>query len=354
MKKFTAILLSLLLAAGLAACSSNDDEGKTASVVSNNNRNLNTAEDDDYIYFAGLTALQRISKADGEVVDIRKTDPMAGNTITALECFDGKVYVMTISNRFVCFDSEGNMIKAAKPEPEGLEDMPRGMPYYFTPYTFDGQLYLISSYKGGRSDVYHVDPDTLALRPADPDIKKRYMAPEGIVYLRLEEANTGRIYTIDSTARNISGEDFNYTGPSVIYDENMLVLFSDRDESVITNRVNYTDSYVFYAACPADDLVNYTLYRVGLDGEKKTKIVDFDFNTVFDVKYDNRYIYLLDKDGTCTRINKETFKKSTFELEADHLPFYEVADGKMLCRRATQAYYIDCESGRKVDLAPVR
>lgn len=305
-----------------------DNLAKTSSIISNNNSNSRTAEDEDFIYYFYMPTVKKMSKADNSVEDIYTFEDIY-TIVNAFECFGDRLYFLTYKGELISMDKNGeNLLKArfSLDDSEELLEYDSPTP---TPYVFGDNLYFIPS---DLSAAYRVDPDTLALELADPGIAYQHITSDKTIFIKKAEDEVGRLY--------------------VKPDNEDMTLFSAEDESVILNRVNFTDYYVFYMAFKSNDFSTLYLYRVDLDGENKVLIKEVGVaNNTGNIKYDNEYIYLVASEDEYLKIHKETLEETNIASMVDDVNKvhnHEISNEKFF--HAFFEYYIDGETGEKVEL----
>ncbi len=336
MKKLIYAIFLLTVCISLAGCTGitanttpADPLRKTSSIISNNNRNMFTAEDEDFIYFFDIPTVKKLSKTDNSVSEIFSFDgpdyaPEIFSPTVPFEYFNDRIYLITSDCRIISMDTNGEQLLSADIPMETLND---DRSYIFTPYTCEDKLYLISSYSGL---TYHVNPETLALEPADSELRTQYVTKDGTIFTKTTENDFGKLY--------VTPKDGNMT------------LFSSETESVILNRVNFTDSYVFFVSLSAD-FSAMNLYRVDMDGKNKQLIKSASPGDAWiDVQYDNEYVYFLISNEEYWKIHKETLEETNIMSVPDITnSFLEMSNEKFFFTLGP-CYYIDTVTGEKVDL----
>lgn len=302
------------------------DLAKTSSIISNNNRNLSTAEDEEFIYYFSLPTMKKMSKADNSVEDIYTFEDIY-TIVNVFECFGDRLYLLTSEGELISMDKNGENILKARFSLEGSEELLEIASPVPRPYVFGDNLYFVA---GDLSAAYRVDPDTLELELADTGIASQHITSDKTIFITKAEDEVGRLY--------------------VKPDNGDMTLFSAKDESVILNRVNYTDYYVFYMAFKSNDYSTLYLYRVDLNGENKVLIKEVglgDDNA--HIQYDNEYIYLVVSEDEYLKINKETLKETNIAsiLEGSNSN-HVILDEKFF--DTLFRYYIDTETGEEVKL----
>lgn len=245
--------------------------------------------------------------------------------ISAGSC--GGLLPFHFENEFISIDKDGNDVLKTLISEDNMEGFSEEAAHSFIPYILGDNLYFIT---GNSGLVYRVDPDTHALELADSEIKNQYITFDKTMFMLKAEEEVGRIY--------VKPENGDKT------------LFSAENESVILNRVNFTDYYVFYMAFQEKDFSSLYLYRVDLDGENKVLIkkIDLDENNAL-IKYDNEYIYLVMSDDEYLKINKETLEESNIaSLIEESRVFNEVSDEKFFHINILE-YCIDSATGEKIN-----
>lgn len=329
MKKIMPFLLFSILCLGIFGCTrgfSQDSLQKTSSIISNNNRNMYTAEDNDSIYYVSYDTVKKVSQTDKTITSLYLLEDDF-TPVVVLEYFKDRVYLITYSYELISMDTNGENVKTVQIP---LDDLGEAN-YLFVPKVFDDNLYLIYSFNG---ITYKVDPDTLSLEAVSDDITSQYITTDGTLFTMEMDNDVSRVYITRK------GQD--------------KILFSGEDEHVIGNRMNFTNSYVYYAAYKNNDFDNIFLYRVDLDGKNKVLIKEFSFyDRYIDVVYDNRHIYIIVGEEELLKIDKETFKEVNIASKIDFKSLrYEILNGKFvyLINQFDKPYYIDSETGEKVEL----
>ncbi len=320
MRKFIALLLVIILSLSLFGCSSKGDMGKTSSIVSNNNRNYLTAEDKDYIYFGRPFDIKKISKKDNSVETIYEME-VGTEQIYEIESFSDKLYLLISSNELVSMEADGTNVEKV----ELLDLSPS------TFYIYDNSLYIILN---GESGVVKVNPEDLTFEDADKKIVNQYIATDGTTFIKKKENDLGRVYVL------ANGEE---------------KLFSGENESVILNRMNFTDSYVFYYAFDmkgvedSSSLESFNLYRVDLDGGNKKLIKEVDIDQNWgDVKYDNEYIYLYTSADEYLKIHKETLKETNIIDQVNGYDIFEISNERFFNFVGND--FFDSANGKLIEL----
>lgn len=281
MRKFIYILSAVILSILLLGCFSKENMS-TQSIVSNNNRNRITSEDEKNIYFTNAFSVKKISKENNEVESIFQLGDFS-DQIVEIECFSDKLYLLTFSNQLIVMSTDGT--DAAEIELSGFTS-----PSF---YTFDSELYLVENTTG---DVSKVNTVNLVLEEADSAIINQYIATDGTTFVKKLENDLGKVYVL------VDGKE---------------TLFSGENESVILNRMNFTDSYVFYYAFDMEgvedlsSLHSFSLYRVDLNGENKKLIREVElYENSGNIRYDNEFIYVSINAEEYLKIHKETFEET--------------------------------------------
>lgn len=324
MKKYICILWSFILGAILLGCSAQDSGlAKTSSIVSNNNRNHLTSEDEEYIYFGGPFTVKKVLKEDNTVESVFEIKDFSDEIID-VESFSDKLYLLTFSNKLIEMSKDGNNL-------EEIELTDVGSPSF---YTYDNELYIVANSTG---DVYKLNPKDLKIEEADSAIINQYVAADGTLFTKKNENDLGRVYMV------VDGEE---------------KLFSAENESVVLNRMNFTDSYVFYYAFDMEnvetfsELQSFNLYRVDLDGKNKKLIKEVElYEDNGNIKYDNEYIYVLISADEYLKIHKETLKETNIIDQVNsYVPvsFFEVSNERFFA--FTETRFLDSSSGELIDL----
>ena len=109
-----------------------------------------------------------------------------------------------------------------------------------------------------------------------------------------------------------------------------MMLFSDESRSV-WNTTNFTDYYVFYADVDLNNFTQYNLYRTDINGENKTLIKEVPITEATkQIRYDNKYIYLLVSETELLKIDKETLNVTDISTLADEfINCFDVFDEKL-------------------------
>ena len=326
MKKIIAVILAFILCLGFAGCNSaaEDTLYKTQSIVKNNNDSIFMAEDEEYIYFADSILIKKMSKADNSVTTIYDTDQ---TSFYHVEYVDGRVYALgydivgyyQFKDVIISMDTDGGnvMKKDFFPLIDENATIPNG-------YIANNCLYY--SYD---KNTYKVNPDTLELELADEKINEKYTTSNGAVFIRKIEDGKNMLYKMDET-----GE---------------LVLFSDESRSV-WNTTNFTDYYVFYADVDLNNFTQYNLYRTDINGENKTLIKEVPINEATkQIRYDNRYIYLLVSETELLKIDKETLKATDISSLAEQFIYcFDVFDEKLFNTHGIGAKCFDTVTGEEI------
>ena len=327
MKRIFVLLTSLMLCFLAASCGETDikDSRDTGSILSNNNSNYHTAEDEEYIYFLDVLAVRKISKADNSVEDLYVFgDGEIGFTV-AMECFEERIYMLNLASELISMDKDGKNVKKSVVEIDAIKDLNQNSS--ISPYVYDGNLYFLSNNSG---NIYCVDAESHSLELVEGAKSNQFIASDNTVFIKKTENDMGRLY--------------------VKYEGEEETLFSAEEESVLLNRVNYAEDYVYYISSEDHDFSSVSLWRVDLDGKNKVLIKSFDMlNQYADVKYDNRYIYLCIGNENFVKIDKETFEETDISsmLEWEKRSAYEVVDEKLF--HFAQSYFIDSKSGEKIE-----
>lgn len=316
-------ILFLLLMIGCATTEEKNYSTKTSSIVSNNNRNHLTSEDEEYIYFGGPFAVKKVLKKDNTVEDVFEIKDFS-DEIVDVESFLDRLYLLTFSNKLISISKDGNDL-------EKIELTDIDSPSF---YTYDDGLYIVANSTG---DVYKLNPEDLGLEEADSAIINQYVAADGTLFIKKNENNLGRVYVV------VDGEE---------------KLFSAEEESVVLNRMNFTDSYVFYYSFNMDniedfsELDSFSLYRVDLDGKNKKMIKEVELSDYSgNIKYDNEYIYVSISADEYIKIHKETLKETNIIEQIDSfvpISFFEVSNGRFFAY--TETNFLDSASGELIEL----
>ena len=323
MRKLESVIIILVMSFMLLGCTTQDNDGKIASIVSNNNLNHLTSENEDYIFFTDSFYVSKIAKEDNTVESIYREENFS-EQIIEMECFSDKVYLLTSSSRLIAMATDGTEV-AETTYPAGLNPMP-------TFYTYDNGLYIIAN---DTRNVWKVNTEELTLEEADKKIVNQYVAADGTIFINKTENDLGKVYVVSD------GEE---------------KLFSAENESVILNRMNFTDSYVFYYAFDMEgvedlsDLESFFLYRVDLNGENKKLIKEVKLTDgAANIKYDNEYIYISVKEEECLKIHKETLKETNIKNMVNRFsPIYEVSNERLFA--FTETNFLDTSNGELIEL----
>lgn len=320
MKKIISLFLVMIMLLSITACSGRQADADTSSIVSNNNRNIFITEDNENIYFSCGDAVKKMSKADDTVADIyvAETEDAYPRDI---QCLDGRLYWLAKNRILYSADTDGNNLKQADISFYPTENIPDmwGLPSF---YTYNGILYLVSGYT---LIPYSINPDTLALERAEKDIRFMYIADDGGEYNA-----KARFYKNDGDEK--------------------ITLSPEVGGSLLYNRINYSQDYIFFAFVETSDTPKATLYRVDISGENKIAVKDFNIDEQCDLQYDNQYVYLK-AENSFIRIDKCTLEqKDITDIVNPYEYTYDVADGKFFQLLEAPAYYIDVETGIKTDI----
>ncbi len=326
---FSAIAAVLAVFVGVL-CISNPLEKnyleKTSSIVSNNNQNHMVAEDEDYIYFANMKEVKKISKTDDSIETIYEFTNIE-NLVKSFEYFDGRLYFVTYSYDFISMDTDGENIITSKLEIEETAEITLGGVPFPHPHVFGGDLYLLihSPYR-----AYRVNPDTLEVEETDFKIAEQYQTADGTIFTRKIEDRMAYLYVTTS-----EGEE---------------KLFSAEDERVMA--AHYTNAYVFYQAFKIEDSESQYdslyLYRVDLDGKNKVLVKEINIAEAHGyVTYDNEYMYVINGEEYL-KIHKKTLKEGNFiPVTEDSYWGFEVSNGKFFA--LSWPYFVDSETGEKTN-----
>lgn len=320
------IILLVVMSSLIMGCSFQEnvdnqqvDLNKTRSIVSNNNRNFLTSEDVEFIYYTDSFSVKKISKKDNTVENIYTIKDFV-NQIVEIECFSDKLYLLTFSNKLISMSIDGTGIKE-------LELVDIDSPSF---YTYDNGLYLISNTIG---NLYKLNLDDLTLEENDSAIINQYVVADGTTFIKKIENELGKVYVLSD------GEE---------------QLFSGENESVILNRMNFTDSYVFYYAFDMkgvedfSSLKSFYLYRVDLDGGNKKLVKEVDISqNVGDVKYDNEYIYLYVNADEYMKINKETLEETNIIEQVKSFEVSEISNERFF--NFTGVSFWDSKTGEEIE-----
>ena len=326
MNRFITVVLTLVLCLGFAGCNSTTEDTlyKTKSIVKNNNDSIFMAEDEEYIYFADSILIKKMSKADNSVYTIYD----AGKTsFYHVECVDGRVYALgfDIADNYqfkdviISMDTDGGNV--IKKDFFLLADEQKTIP---NGYVYDNQLHY--SYD---ENTYKVNPDTLELELVDEKVTGKHITSNGAVFIRKKEDEKNKLYKVEN-----SGD---------------MVLFSDESRSV-WNTTNFTDYYVFYADVDLNNFTQYNLYRTDINGENKTLIKEVPINEATkQIRYDNRYIYLLVSETELLKINKETLKVTDISSLAEQFIYcFDVFDEKLFNTHGIGSKCFDTVTGEEI------
>lgn len=319
-KNIIFVFFSVVTLIALTGCSKTQPVREEAySLVSNNNLNIYISEDENFIYRTDTWTVKKMSKSNNTVVDIFIQDTETATPITALECFNGRIYMLLNDTTLVSMNTDGQDILKNDIGDE-LKNESQGSA--ITAYTFDDCLYLIA----GNSNVYRVNSEQLILEKRNSDVKRMYITENRSLFIKRLDGNIGRIYSIDGDSNE--------------------QMFSSPEDKVLINNAYFSDSYIFYPSF-SEDYTYIDIFRINSDGNDKTLIESVPVSHFYNIKYDCTDIYLQTPDEII-KINKETLKK-TIVLRVTDLTddFWEAADGKMFSCRGEQMYYIDTSKGEK-------
>ncbi len=311
-------LLAIILVIILSGCSlsgvGDDTFYKTASVISNNNRNIFVSEDEEYIFFTSQNkTIEKMSKKDGKITEIFSLNTADKEMIYIFECFKDRIYILLSNNKLISIDNNGQNILEYKFSEDEI-------PMYnaaLNAYIYDDKLYFIID-----GNIYHISEKPLGAELNNDDKSLYYVEINGKKFYR----NNGKLYRIDSEGSKIP-----------IHSE----------ENIITNRVNFTDYYIFYISF-TNDMAGLNLYRMNLDGNDKILIKSIPIEIFSDIKYDNKYIYVETENGYF-KINKETFEEINLsDISELNYGYLEVVDERFFQCMVYPCYYIDTRTGEKV------
>ena len=326
MKRFLAVILTLLLCLGFVGCNSATEDTlyKTKSIVKNNNDSIFMAEDDDYIYFADSIIIKKMSKADNTVTTIYNTDQ---TSFYHVEYVDGRVYALgydvvgyhQFKDVIISMDTDGGNV--IKKDFFPLMGENSAIP--------NGYIYNNSLYYSYDSNTYKVNPDTLELELVDEKVTGMHITDNGDVFIRKIDDGKNKLYKMDEAGN--------------------LVLFSDESRSV-WNTTNFTDYYVFYADVDLNNFTQYNLYRTDINGENKTLIKEVPLTEATrQIRYDNRYIYLLVSETELLKIDKETLKATDISSLAEQFIYcFDVFDEKLFNTHGIGAVCFDTVTGEEI------
>ena len=326
MKKIIALVLTLVLCFVFTGCNSTNEDTlyKTQSIVKNNNDSIFMAEDEDYIYFADSIIIKKMSKADNSVTTIYDTGK---TSFYHIEYVDGRVYALgyDVSDNYqftdviISMDTDGGNVIKKEFFPLMGENatIPNG-------YIYDDSLYYRYD-----TNTYKVNPNTLELELSTENLSGKHVTSNGNIFIRKIDDGKNKLYKMDEAGN--------------------LVLFSDESRSV-WNTTNFTDYYVFYADVDLNNFTQYNLYRTDINGENKTLIKEVPINEATkQIRYDNRYIYLLVSETELLKIDKETLKVTDISTLADEfINCFDVFDEKLFNTLTIGAKCFDTVTGEEI------
>ena len=319
MKKYIAIILTIIMCISLIGCGNSQTEKadtlhKTISIVQNNNRNRMVCEDENYIYFFNTNQILKMSKDNDSLETVYTFEGDNWLCFDCIEYYNGAVYMIGFGPEA----SMGMMLATVKTDGTGMKTVSLGNRNVMPNFSVYGDTLYLGEYR--------LNPETLEME--ETEYKQYFKTSDGYIFTKEVEYQCGRLYK---------------TGPN-----GNKQLFLNTDKSVFMQHI--TDCYVFYVLVDPVNFDKFELYRCDIDGNNDMFIREIPLDKILEISHDNKYLYVGEYKGAIWKIDKETLETTDISgIEDIEYVWQEVSNEKFFYCRGGECYYIDTVTGEKVE-----